>query len=270
MAATEFQTEVLKRLAGLRIARGDSYIAGGLALNHRLGTPRVSHDIDIFNDSEQAVVAAFAADISCLREAGYDVLVKREESYFREASVSRGGESTDIQWARDSAYRFFPLEEDPILGLTLSPFDLATNKMLALIGRHAPRDLIDTISCHDRLQPLPFLLWAACGKDPGFNPSFMLEFAARIHYAQAELDLEEAALGPLDAAAIMRKWHEMIWAARETIALLPAEEAGKCVANADGTLFQGTDDELREALDAGRIVFHEGCIGGAWPQIVGD
>ena len=35
-----------------------------------------------------------------------------------------------------------------------------------------------------------------------------------------------------------------------------------------GTLFCGTDEELREALDAGRIVFHEGHIGGAWPQIV--
>ena len=76
------------------------------------------------------------------------------------------------------------------------------------------------------------------------------------------------ALGPLDAAELSRKWHAMIAAARKTIPLLPPEEAGKCVANADGTLFQGTDDELRAAIEAGRIVFHEGRIGGAWPRIV--
>ena len=29
-----------------------------------------------------------------------------------------------------------------------------------------------------------------------------------------------------------------------------------------------SDDELRAALDAGAITFHEGKIGGAWPRIV--
>ena len=33
-------------------------------------------------------------------------------------------------------------------------------------------------------------------------------------------------------------------------------------------LFRGSDDELRAALDAGSITFHEGRIGGAWPRIV--
>ena len=36
----------------------------------------------------------------------------------------------------------------------------------------------------------------------------------------------------------------------------------------EGDLFRGTDDELRFALSAGEIVFHEGVIGGAWPTIV--
>ena len=268
MAATKFQAEILQRLARLRLKDGKTYVAGGLALNHQLGTPRVSHDIDIFNDTEEAVVAAFEKDTECLRAAGYDLVVKRETSFFREATISRADESTDMQWAHDSAFRFFPLVEDPLLGLTLHPFDLATNKMLALVGRHVPRDLVDTMSCHEHLQPLPFLLWAACGKDPGFSPLSILEFAARTHYAQIELDHEVDALGPIDAATLSRKWHAMIAAARETIPLLPPEEAGKCVANVDGTLFLGTDAELSAALDAGRIVFHEGRIGGAWPRIV--
>ena len=46
MAATQFQAEILKRLARLRIDGGETYIAGGLARNHALEAPRLSHDID--------------------------------------------------------------------------------------------------------------------------------------------------------------------------------------------------------------------------------
>ena len=45
MAATEFQAEVLKRIARSRIDGGTTCVAGGLALNHVLGTPRLSRDI---------------------------------------------------------------------------------------------------------------------------------------------------------------------------------------------------------------------------------
>lgn len=41
------------------------------------------------------------------------------------------------------------------------------------------RPVIDVIESHDRIQPLGFLAWAACGKDPGFNPASILEHAAR-------------------------------------------------------------------------------------------
>ncbi|MBQ6248380.1 MAG: nucleotidyl transferase AbiEii/AbiGii toxin family protein [Kiritimatiellae bacterium] len=268
MAATEFQASILKRVARSRLDGGQSYVAGGLALNVALGTPRLSHDIDIFNDTVEAVASAFTRDTAILRDAGYEVIPKRQYDNFREAVVLQGENFTTIQWAYDSAYRFFPLVEDPLLGLVLHPFDLATNKVLALIGRREPRDFVDVLNSHDVMQPLPYLAWAACGKDPGFNPAFLIDFAARTRYNQVELDQEVDTLGHLDAAALMRKWHEMIWAARETITILPPEEAGKCVANADGTLFRGSDDELRAALDADRIVFHEGCIHGAWPRVV--
>ena len=36
----------------------------------------------------------------------------------------------------------------------------------------------------------------------------------------------------------------------------------------DGELFRGDDEALKAALKAGELVFHEGRIGGAWPQIV--
>ena len=62
---------------------------------------------------------------------------------------------------------------------------------------------------------------------------------------------------------------EKIEAARQTIAILPPDQAGKAVLNKDGSLFNGSDAELSAALAAGEVVFHEGRICGAWPQIVG-
>ena len=60
-----------------------------------------------------------------------------------QVEVLRGKDSVLIQWARDNAFRFFPLLEDDLLGLTLHPLDLASNKLLALVGRLEPRDWID-------------------------------------------------------------------------------------------------------------------------------
>ena len=158
MAVTKFQADVLKRIADSRIKSGETYVAGGLALNYQLKAPRLSHDIDVFNNSTEALHAAYGCDSQALREAGFEVIEKRKAPYFVEVSVvGPQGEKTDIQWVSDSAYRFFPLLEDELLGLTLHPFDLATNKLLALMGREVPRDWVDTITCHERLQPLPYL-----------------------------------------------------------------------------------------------------------------
>ena len=42
MAVTEFQSRVLQLLARSRINHGESYVAGGLALNYQLLTPSAS------------------------------------------------------------------------------------------------------------------------------------------------------------------------------------------------------------------------------------
>ena len=269
MAVTKFQADVLKRIADSRIKSGETYVAGGLALNYQLKAPRLSHDIDVFNSSLEALRAAYDCDSATLRAAGFAVETKRDFPSFVEATVAdANGDKTAIQWVSDSAYRFFPLLEDDLIGLTLHPFDLATNKLLALMGREVPRDWVDVITCHERLQPLPYLAWAACGKDLGYSPAFILDMAMRVRYVQEELDAAIESEEPLDAACLCQKWHEMIAAARNTIRLIPAEEAGKAVLTKDGELFRGTDEEFLAALSAGEIVFHEGHLGGAWPRIV--
>lgn len=270
MAVTRFQSEVLKLIARSRIRNGETYVAGGLALNHQLRRPRVSEDIDVFNNSYDALVSAADADRAVLKNAGYNVELKRERDYIVEVTVARGDESTDIQWVQDSAYRFFPLVIDELLGLTLHPFDLATNKLLALASRRVPRDWVDTISCFQDIQPLAYLAWAANGKDLGLTPNFILDMCSRTRYVQQELDMVVRSEKPVDAAQLCRFWREEIDRARETVRLLPPEEVGKVVMTREGELFRGTDDELKAALASGEIVFHEGVIGGAWPMIVED
>ena len=269
MAITPFQADILRLIARKRIAGGETYVAGGLALNHQLHRPRVSSGIDVFSDTYEAMVSAADADCALLKENGYELRIVRERTSIVEALVSRDGNATDIQWVRDSAYRFFPLINDPLLGATLHPFDLATNKILALAGRSVPRDWVDTVSCAESVQPLGLLAWAASGKDPGLSPRYILDMSARTRYAQSEIDVAVNTLETVDVAALSRKWHSMIEEGRRLIAALPAEHVGKAVLNKDGTLFNGSFEELSAAVESGSVMFHAGRVCGAWPQIVG-
>ena len=67
MAVTPFQSGILRSLADQRRRRGESYVAGGVALNELLAAPRRSRDIDLFHDSETALAATWEADGEALR-----------------------------------------------------------------------------------------------------------------------------------------------------------------------------------------------------------
>jgi hypothetical protein len=243
-------------------------VAGGVALNEALGAPRVSRDIDLFHDTNDALDATWAADRALLQQAGFQIEVLRELRGFVQVLVQGLGDSVKMEWVRDSAYRFFPLRLDATLGVTLHPFDLATNKVLALVGRLEVRDWVDAVFSHDRIQPLGYLAWAACGKDPGFSPSSILEFAARSHYSSDEVS-QLAFDGPAPSAQeLSLRWRAMIDEARTIVGLLPANHAGKAVLASSGKLFRDRPDQLRESLRTGHILFHEGRIRGAVPTIV--
>ncbi len=268
MAVTRFQCDVLKLLARQRRQRGESYVAGGVALNLLLEAARRSRDIDLFHDTDAALGATWAADRELLRTHGCEVTVLREAPAFVEAMVRRGAEGTAMQWARDSAYRFFPLVEDERMGLTLHPFDLATNKVLALAGRVEARDWIDVMRCDQQLQPFGYLCWAACGKDPGYNPRSLLATASRRRFSQAEVNTLDFAGPPPEARELGARWHAMQAEASSLCGLLPPEQVGTCVvAKAGFGLFRGGEDELRPALAADEVAFHPGRIGGSWPTI---
>ncbi len=169
-----------------------------------------------------------------------------------------------------SAYRFFPLVEHEELGLTLHPFDLATNKVLALIGRLEVRDWIDVIACDERLPPLRYLAWAACGKDPGFSPLGVIDHARRSsHYSSDEVASLAFDGAPPDPADLSRRWSRALDAAEALIRQLPAAHAGEAVLTRAGQLFRGQPGDLDRGLATGDVVFHAGRLGGALPQITG-
>lgn len=267
MAVTPFQSGVLKLLAARRREMGESYVAGGVALNQWLQAPRKSHDIDLFHDTEEALAASWAGDRALLLTNGYDVQVLREALSFVEARVLRDGNHTMMQWARGSAFRFFPLLTDEVMGLTLHPFDLATNKILALVGRLEPRDWIDVIHCDLQIQPFGFMVWAACGKDPGFNPKSILAAASRSHYSQTEIDALDFEGAPPDACVLGARWHTMQKTAAIIISMLSRDEVGKCVMTPSYELFRAGVDQLEIEIKENSLVYHEGRIGGSFPSV---
>lgn len=183
--------------------------------------------------------------------------------------MQRGADKVEMEWAADSAYRFYPLVEHAVFGLALHPFDLATNKVLALVGRLEARDWVDIVECSERLQPLGYLAWAACGKDPGFTPHSILEQAARsARYSDDEIGALAFDGTPPSAADLSRRWHTALAEARVILSLLPTRTAGAAVVTRDGAPCREGATGLPEALRTARVMFHQGrSIGGAWPQV---
>lgn len=271
MALTGFQRELCLLLAAARPGRGERYVAGGTALNLLAGGSRLSRDIDLFHDTAEALEASWTADRRLLEAHGCGIEVLHERVGYVEALVSRGADRVLVEWARDSAFRFFPLVTHEDLGLALHPFDLATNKVLALVGRLEVRDWIDVLTCHARIQPLGYLVWAACGKDPGFGPASLLEHAARTsRYVEADLAGLAFSGPPPDLGALSRLWHDALAQAARILGLLPPQEAGTCVLDSSAALYAGAADRLSADLETGKLLFHRGSIRGAFPTVAGS
>lgn len=268
MAVTPFQRTLCRLLAAQRRLRGESYVAGGVALGAVLDTQRLSRDLDLFHDTVEAVAATWDADRRTLETSGYRVEPLRERPGYVQATVSHAGDTLLVEWLRDSAYRFFPLVEDADFGLVLHPFDLATNKVLALTGRAEVRDWVDILACDKLLQPFGYLAWAACGKDPGFSPGALLDVAGRTaRYSADEVSTLAFTGEPPDAAVLARQWREALTEAGEIVRGLPAERVGTAVLTPAGELARMRSSELLDPVTRGNLQFHPGRIGGAWPVV---
>lgn len=209
MPLTPFQREVLRLIAANRTET--SHFAGGLLLNATRDSARYSRDLDIFHEVAEEVAEASSKDVATLRQAGYtvDCVVGdwQEPTTFRKAQVSKDGDSVEIDWAADSAFRFFPVEPDPLFGMRLHLFDMATNKALALSARSETRDFVDIVEL-DKIFPLEAVVWAACGKDEGFSPLFLLEMMKRFARITPGT-LKEIQARQLDPVALKKAWIAM-------------------------------------------------------------
>ncbi len=226
-------------------------------------SPRQSRDIDLFHDTAESLRAASAADGAVLEHHGYQVEWDQVQLTFRRALVGRRGRTTKLEWVFDSAFRFFPVEADAELGYALNFWDAATNKVLALAGRGELRDYLDVLYRHRQHLGLGALAWAACGKDLGYTPHFLIEEAQRLAHYPASLPAKIASRQPVDLVACKKEW---LAAAREARALFDRLPAGEV-----GCLYLGTHDRPvtpdPAAPEFPALQRHFGSVRGAWPVI---
>ncbi|HEU5068825.1 MAG TPA: nucleotidyl transferase AbiEii/AbiGii toxin family protein [Verrucomicrobiae bacterium] len=267
MPLTTFQKEILAVLAANRSE--ESHFAGGIVLNAADDSPRFSHDFDIFHEIAEEVARSSDRDVAALRAAGFQVTIAsprgewEQDAAFRKARVSRGNDLVEIDWAADSAFRFFPIERDPVLGWRLHLFDVATNKALALSARTETRDYVDIVELNKSF-PLAAICWAACGKDPGFTPLSLLEMMKRFARINPT-DLDKIKARALDPVKLKMAWIEMSDAAEADMIRVADEQPdlpiGVAFVDVSGRPgWIGNDPKLR---------VHAPSVRGCWPTMHG-
>lgn len=221
---TDLQSDILKLLA--RNRSDTSYVAGGIALN--VEWPRLSDDIDIFHDTDEEIVQSAERDIATLREAGMRVDTDIRIYGLVEATVTRGRESTLIQWMSETRSRFFPLVRDELWGARLHRADLAVNKIIAASSRSKARDLVDLAMIAEHYCPLGPLLLAAAGKPPNFSPLRMIEEIRRRAVSIPGPELESVRGLPADwtAASIRERLAAALDRAETYVRAAPLELSG--------------------------------------------
>ena len=138
MPLSAFQQSILRLLAQNRSP--ESYVAGATVLHQIPDSPRFSDDLDMFHDVEDSVARSAEFDVAVLDANGFAIeWILRQPAYLR-AIAAKEGQSLRLEWAQDSAFRFFPVEQDELCGYRLHRADAATNKVLALAGRREARD----------------------------------------------------------------------------------------------------------------------------------
>lgn len=261
MPLTPLQYKIMRAISANRSP--ESYVAGGSALNSRGG--RFSNDIDIFADDVEAVSASAQADEASLLEAKFSVDWKVRQGGFMRALVSDRNNTTRLEWASDSAFRFFPTQKDDDFGYVLHPVDLATNKILAASDRREVRDAVDLQRVEDEILPLGPVAWAAAKKSPGRSPEMIVgELRRQARFQQEELDQER--LGAPLAAAHLNTWLKSACDRAEgwIKSIPPQFEFGLFV---DRSGRPGTPDFSKDS--PGDWSIHEGRRGGVWPTSPG-
>lgn len=255
MPLSKLQSEILLLLAAHR--NPESYVAGAIALNQN--GPRFSGDIDIFHDREEGVALASEADTKILSENGFTIKWLRQQPGIHAAVVQRRGESTKLEWVRDSDYRFFQTVADDLFGYRMHVVDLATNKALAAAGRREPRDVLDLLYIHEHHLPLGAVIWAAVAKDPGYSPESLITEIRRNSRYRADDYADLALVEPVDAATVSQTFRRVLEEADSFVRAMPVGKEGLLFLK-NGEPVQPEPDHLADYVE------HEGRRLGLWPS----
>lgn len=243
MPLTSFQLLILQLIAGLRSEA--SFVAGGTAINFE--GPRMSNDIDIFQDGVEGLSAVAEADAAALVKAGFEVRwIGQRTSSKIGAEVSKGTEATRLDWVVDADFRFFPAIPDKVFGYVLDPVDLATNKVAAAADRREPRDVVDLVTIHETILPLGATITAALGRFPGLSPEGMLEEIRRHSRFTAPEFEALASIEPVDVVELHTRIQKMLEDAEQFIAKLPSDAVGYLFLDDDGKAVQPDVGRLRQ------------------------
>lgn len=263
MPLTEVQREVFDVIRCLRSE--DSYVAGATVIHRATDSIRFSDDVDLFHDAEENVGRSAARDAEALRQAGFEVKFDERHALggsFARAMLGKGSLAMKLEWAWDSAFRFFPLVPDEMLGFRLHDFDAATNKVLACAGRIKIRDFVDLVHLDEHYAPLGRLIWAASGKDEGLTPDWIINTISRTARFRQE-DLAEVRWAvPMTPGQLKLKWLSAVERATQLIATFPPETLGAVFVDAAGQPVCASD------FDPVTEIPHYGSVRGAWPRLV--
>ncbi|MBN1899701.1 nucleotidyl transferase AbiEii/AbiGii toxin family protein [Candidatus Sumerlaeota bacterium] len=261
MPLTEPQKRILKILASRRSP--ENYLAGATVLHRAEDSPRFSEDIDFFHDIADSIAQSAETDASTLKHFGIDLeWLLRTPTFYRAVAIV-SGEKLKLEWAVDSTFRFFPVVEDSLCGFRLHETDAAVNKILDLAGRREARDFVDILYIHKTRLSIGALAWAACGKDPGYSPAFLLDHAGQ-HVAYAQDDIDRLSLNEkMNIYDLKREWLTALERSYELINSLPASDIGCLYLTPEGTPI--TPDP--ESPDFKGLARHFGSVRGAWPSI---
>lgn len=169
MPLTDFQRSILKILRSFRTE--NTYVGGGAALNRNW--PRVSDDLDIFNDQRRSLPEKIAPELEKLNEAGFSIEITTQNEWTVEAVLRKYGFETRVQWMDEpeTSKRFYPAVDDDELGFRLHEADAAINKVLCAARRNsAARDAADLVNIVLEYAPLGPLIWALPAKDVALAP----------------------------------------------------------------------------------------------------
>lgn len=234
-------------------------MAGGSALNARGG--RYSQDIDIFSDSAERSAKASQIDAAALAQAGYEVDWVLQTGGFSRAIVSDKTGHTKLEWADDSAFRYYPTQKDPDFGYRLHPVDAACNKMMAAVSRSEVRDAVDLVRIQRDILPLGPLAWAAAEKSPGISPNAMIDRIRQQARYRPE-DLDQLAMTSELSAPTLNLWLRRACDQADTwLDSVPRGTKAGLIVDKNGTAINPDFSVLKTTS----WCVHEGAIGGVWP-----